>query len=698
MKSKIWIFVVAVILTTIIVSMNMINVNYISDLDSIYTVNSNGSIKVSQTITYDLSSKISNLEFAIYGPDAYESSKESLPWLNNPPEFSNVKVTMTSNTSKQETTLKHKLEDYGPYDNKIVVLEEFEPGVYEIEISYTVPNGIVEYRDHLHLCIQPITILNNYTINNMNVRVNAQYSGFKVDEFYLLSNMDSNAITNGSLEYNFYDIKSSDLISVNLLFDKSDSFVGNHLHYGTADIKEVLEDNLSMITESNNILSTLDNLVVVFIIILALYYIFLIFKYDYQNLNSMSGHSYEQVFDELNLVVGACIVQERNAEAKDIIGILISLIVDKVVILNVNKKVTENEYLLELHPDYYKNIDKLEELSRIEKQVIDFFFKAEKNNYISKYEKSINLKDSLLAIQSTSDRQIELETIVASLNAELWEKNHETAIVPKLTKTFNIILMVIVMSLVIARFVFEQISNYIILKDFWDLFNISNQLEILILLFLPYIIIFILYYFFEVVLLGLNAAVYITKSNATRISNSVNKHVMKSNTIDKKLFTASVDRVFKIANKYIFLVSIITSILYLILNDTIIIFYGVLAAIAVLIVVTDDYMKKYSYDSLKRFIGLKILEDKVIYGTFLDDKTIDYSHIWGNYIGFAFALGYTQNQELIKILNSDFELQKYDKEAFVYFTNPDTYVNIFKDINRKDRAIGRVLGRKKYHY
>lgn len=674
-KNLIIVGTIIVVMLGYLVYVNVYHKDTIINSESVYTICDNGSVIVKQENTYNLSSEETDLKLYVTIPNQKNISIKG----NMERYFGQPKKIVITIEQNGETKNVIERPEYNDNDKSVKVPHTIGKGITTVTLEYILDNPLVKYNDKYQLFTSLVDRNNRYQIDNLDITINlSQNTDITTATRYLYENNNivEEKLDNTVVTYNFKNIKPNNQLLTSVSFYPHVKM--KYYSEINENLQEKMTNYITTLDDNNKINITMDVITIIIIIGLFIYFIILICKYDYQNLSKGVGKSYEQVLEEINPVVGACVLQERSMERKDVIALLINLISSKVVDIETNKR--NGTHIIRQNREFFLKKENLSKLDAIDRQVLDMFLK--KNG---EYVSEIVLEDELEKNKYDLMSEMKIAGIAMLVDKELDSIGANTKKVTDGNKILNIVIFIVTAIFTVVKIIFNAYNGiqFSMIQKTFTLGYIGNILDIL-----EHIAIFILigaaiWLTLEIIMYLLFLSVYIVEYIIIKIGNKDNGLLFNSIKLDKKVFDSSIGKVMKITSKYIFIISIVFCIVYIAVPTTSTIIYMLMLTICLLIVITDDYMIKHSEDLAPTFIGLKLLEEKVLKGSYLKEKGIEDTILWGKYLAYTFALGYGDSDQYIDILNYSRE-EEYSKNTIKnYVLNKDIYVELFDSfVNR----------------
>ncbi|MEG1362986.1 MAG: DUF2207 domain-containing protein [Clostridia bacterium] len=392
----------------------------------------------------------------------------------------------------------------------------------------------------------------------------------------------------------------------------------------------------------------MNSVILIISIILFIYWIILIIKYDYDKKIDI-GYT-EDIIDKINPIVAGCIVRNKSFCISDIIATILNLVNKNVLKLNSIKDKDKYINIIEI-----VNTDI--EIDEIEKNILDLVMQ---NNL------SVDINKRVEEIIKDKNINLNIKRINKLINNELYKLGANVTVVPRYLKVIHNILFVISIIFITVEIL---INSKVTLEIFYNVIDTQNFLNIYILL--PIIIVLfgvLLYCMSYIMKVIYRVKLKINKAITTVVSNKRILVIALTNAFFSIILFGIISYVFKVN-------TISYCMIYLaILN----------------IISTDQFMSKHSKKINKLYYNLVSLENKIKDYSNLDDKNIEYYNLWGKYL--VFAIAFMLNKKVIldisknvknmdclnaiyNIYNDDLLLNIYSLEYFskqYYFKNRDS--------------------------
>jgi uncharacterized membrane protein len=657
------VFIILLLIVIVNVSVYILKVVFgyrtltITNFDIQALVKDNGDMKVDILNEYLFNGKYNGVYITIPKDiNSYETSTKSIndselsDTLYNNTGIADFKVYLTKDGVDTEL---RKVE-YAYNGNKDVYTVEESNGyikykIYEpssdesktFKISYTLINAGVKHNDSGEIYWNFIGGNYECKIDNLNIDLKFE-SPSQIKYSYIHGNQTGKLTTNiNNVNVKYSNITTKQFVAVRLLFDNTSIQHSNKYSLKNAipivlDQEKVLQDRTDKRILINNILICLT-------ILLAIYYIYLLIKYERDKLFIVYCNDDYELLSKYNPMILACIAQNREMNPRDIIAVLLDLVNKKVLKMEIRKSSVKNKYFISKESN---NI----EVDEIEQSVLDLFFQD-----VNKIELQSSIKDL-----NRSDLTIEKIKAIDKLAINKLSTIGANSIkVSKPLLVFNNIIFAVVCIITILSTAFNislanstlSQSNLALNSSVGSSFIIIFTFIIVLLPIVLYIIYFLLYVF---------------------------RYTQKY--IGKIAFKFSGKKLVKSILTFAALSSGVFTLLFLTVKNEYVIINTVLFMVALLIIMTDNLMSRHNVKIYKSFLSLKMIEDKLENGSLLKDKKIDDILLWDKYLTFAIALGITN----VSKYTNNLDIQD-DFNDFLLQTND--FITTFYNIDSFDRDI-----------
>ena len=376
--------------------------------------------------------------------------------------------------------------------------------------------------------------------------------------------------------------------------------------------------------------------VIVLSIVLLIYWIFLLFKYEYDKKMIVNKIDEEYLFNQFNPLLAGCIADGRQIIARDIIAVILNLIRKKHIKLEVipNKNDDPPKYQISINDEDYFKMDE------IESHITYWLFQNDRN---------VDLVEALETLAQSDDANEKIAQLEYLCKDKLTELGTNVEKVPKGLRIINTIIFIYCIIVVIGHILMEKISLDITTNIGAALFS-STML---------YVYGLIAGIFFTIFLV--NNILRITLVLKNKAENLIRTYTGKKIYIKSILITC----VFAI----IVCLTIFTQNTYLIADE-------LLICIALIIMVTDNLMLKNDVKALRTYSELHALKINIetSYNEVNDAKLEEYfvyAISFGNYYNIAMKV-ISSNSEFLKSVCKPYVMEYIITNYYVFYKHIGT--------------------------
>ncbi|MDD2376301.1 MAG: DUF2207 domain-containing protein [Clostridia bacterium] len=524
---------------------------------------------------------------------------------------------------------------------KYMMYEPSSDETKSFRISYTLVNTGVKHIDAAEIYWNFIGGNYECKINKLNIDLKFE-SPSQIKYSYTHGNQSGKLTINGdSINVQYSNINAKQFVALRVLFDNSSIPFSNK--FSKIQAIPIVLDQEKVLQDRTDMRILINNIFIIITVILVLYYIYLLVKYEYDKLFMVYYDDEYKLLDKYNPMILACIAQNREMNARDIIAVLLDLVNKKVLKMEVIPGITKKTYMITKIPH---NIV----IDDIERNIINLFFGNTNKIELQSKIKELN-KDGM-----TVEKIKIIDTLAITKLSELGANSVKVS-TPLLA--FNNILFAIICVIITINMAFNiSLANSTLSRSITifnsDISGIFIAIIISTLTFLPmilYIIYFLLYLF-----------------------RCTQKYIVKI------AFKFSAKKLIASVITFTIISSAVFTLLFLTTKSEYVIINTVMFMVALLIIMTDNLMSKHDIKIYKIFLSLKIIQDKLENGSLLEEKKIGDILLWEKYLTFAIALGITNVSQYANGLEIQDDLSDFLSQI-------NDFLNIYYDISGLDRDI-----------
>lgn len=620
--------------------------NYkIKNMDVNTTLQDNGDLVVEETREYRFNGIYNGITLKIPKDlkkeqyTKYENSindTKLLDSLYNNTDLNNFKVYLKKSDGSLE---EFKLAKEAKNGDSNVFLESYNSGYenYKIYspardenkvfvIQYTLKNVAVKHLDVSELYWNFIGGGLESKIDNLNINIKIPQnknlnSPIKAYIHGPINKGKIKKITDSEVWVNYKNIKPYQYVATRVVLDNKNLI--NSSKESGLDAIDTINLSETKLEKLSNDRRFFNNIIIFITFAIFVYWILLLLKFEKEKNYKVCFDNYDELLDQYNPVIAACIVQNRDMHPRDIIATLVNLANKKVIIIEdmklIYKDIESTTYKLKKNPIFFKDEKNLNNLDEIEISILDIFFEQNTNEIIleerlEKIEKNLRLTNKIKAL----DKKV---------TEKLYSIGANSFKVPKALTKFNTIVFVFLCILIFINIIFNvNLDNSTLLGNS-NLVRIEKP-GIIKTIFLISLLFFPLWLF--IINIVIRVIYFLIKQ------------------IEKVAFKFSVKKIFQVTIVLGSIFSILYFISVVFIKTDYITFNLCLFSIGLLLILTDNLMSNHSTRILKNYFGLKMLEDDIINGSMLKNKEIKDNVIWGKYLTFAIAIGVSDISEYSK--------------------------------------------------
>lgn len=397
-------------------------------------------------------------------------------------------------------------------------------------------------------------------------------------------------------------------------------------------------------------MQTNDNIVFIFTILLIIYWLILLLKFEKEKIIYFECDDDIKILDKYNPLIAGCLADNREVLSRDILAVLVNLINKNIVKLNIVpiesnfSSIDENKkykYILTRIPENEGKMD------NIEAYIHGLFFNYSYNNGTT-----IRLDEAIEELNKNRDLNFKMQELNTLASKKLNSIGANLHSVPIIVRFTNFLLMFLSISLGIYHF----INNSSIKLSYSSTYLMFFIISFSIIFALP--LIYILYKLFLIFVAYIKRLINKTNENYT----------------GQKIISTSIA---------VFLVIFILMIAsYIIFKDYVLLMDIFMIGISVLIVKTDHLMRKNHDSILRDYYNLNFIKFKIEEYSLLNEKNLHYITLWEKYLAYAISFGFAEQMlnKVRKTYDDDLNITKcLNMVDFLDMSN--TYINYMFGLN-----------------
>ena len=448
--------------------------------------------------------------------------------------------------------------------------------------------------------------------------------------FLLFSTYSFAKSSNTDIEHGIKDTYSG----LKLFFDFV--FGNNYIDFNANISKEQMQTN--------------NRVVLAFTILLMIYWLFLLFKFEKEKTVYFECEDDFKTLNKYNPLIAACLADNREVLSRDILAVLVNLINKNIIKLDI----------VPIEPDYssidenkkYKYIltrvkENEGKMDNIEAYVHGLFFNYSYNNGTT-----IRLDEAIEELNKNKDLNFKMQELNSMASKKLNSIGANLRSVPITIRFTNFILLFL--SIVLGIFHFTSNTSI-------KLYYSSIYLTLLIIAFSIIFALPLIYILFKCFIIFI--------AYVKRLINKTNE-----NYTGQKIVSTTIA---------IFLVSFVLMLIsYIITKDYVLMMDIFMIGIAALIVKTDHLMSKNHDSILSDYYSLNYIKYKIEEYSLLDEKNLHYITLWENYLAYAISFGFAEQMlnKVRKTYDDDLDIRKC-LNLIEFLDMSNTYINYMFGLN-----------------
>ena len=637
----------------------------IENMDIKATINDNGSVTISQALTYKFNGQYNGIYISI--PTNLKDSEYDEIVKNNKINdkiYNGSSITINSISTTENRQVKEFREDLLARngmdrcytlskENNIEKIKVYSPSEDETKtfnLNYTINNLCVKHNDIGELYYNFIGGSWDVTIKKLNIDIHLPNNNNPINIWGHGPYSGSSKIVNNTYANFIVDnVKPGQYVAARVIFDKNN--IINSTKLSNIDAKELIFQDEGKIAENKEEKNKFTRNIIIFAVCLLIYWIILMLIYEKDKKYIVSNIDEDELFEKYNPMVAGCIQGSRTILARDIIAVILNLIDKKAISMEFNQVISKSEnynYIIS------KNPNEVEKMDEIERYVHDWVFEG---------KDTVNLANRLEQMPKEKDANKKFKQLSELVETQLANKGANQAKVPMFVRGFNIFLFILSLVVIFKHIMFNGFNIYITQDSIMLMAALSSGLILVIplamgLLYLPLNLIII-------------------------IRHKVNKTVQR--VTGQKVVTTTISIIFIFAI-IIALTAIFSPVKYIVADE-------ILICIATILILTDNLMLKNSASMIEDYSKLNTLKYKIENYTIMEDRDIEQVTLWGKYISYAVSFGIASKiVKRIKGLHIDDDLLNImENKEFFNFVSSDYYM--FYTYASLDRRFMRAYGR-----
>ena len=639
----------------------------IENMDIKATINDNGSVTISQTLTYKFNGQYNGIYISIpinLKDSEYDEVIKNNKINNKMYNGSSITINNISTTENGRVKEFREIKEFsarngmnGYYtlseENNIEKIKIYSPSEDETKtfnLNYTINNLCVKHNDVGELYYNFIGGSWDVTIKKLNIDIHLPKNNNPINIWgHGPYNGSSEIVNNTYANFIANNVKPGQYVAARVIFDKSN--IINSTKLSNVDAKELIFQDEGRIVENKEEKNKFTRNIIIFASCLLIYWVILMLIYEKDKKYIVNNIDEDELFEKYNPMIAGCIQGSRTILARDIIAVILNLIEKKAIFMEFNQTISKSEnynYIIS------KNSNGVEKMDGIERYVHDWVFEG---------KDTVNLANRLEQMPKEKDANKKFRELNELVETQLANKGANQAKVPMFVRGVNIFLFILSLVVIFKHIMFNGLNIY----------STQNSSMILF-VFLKYVIIIF------PLAMGL---LYLPLNLIIIIRHKVNKTVQR--ITGQKVVTTTISIVFIFAI-IITLTAIFSPVKYIVADE-------ILICIATILILTDNLMLKNSASMIEDYSKLNTLKYKIENYTMMEDRDIEQVTLWGKYISYAVSFGIASKiVKRIKGLHIDDDLLNIvENKEFFDFVSSDYYM--FYTYASLDRRFMRAYGR-----
>ncbi len=644
MKRKINVFTFFVVVILIILAFqNKAEANSysIDNMDIQATIQSDGSVKIEQELTYKFNGHYNGIYITVPYNFTDIENEEIIKNDRIDDDIYNGESVLVEKVvlENSETSFSLGAEystqngDNGVYTETntdgIKKIKIYSPSTDEektFKIYYTINNLCVKHNDIGELYYNFIGGAWDETIKKLNIDIYLPNNNSDIKIWgHGPYNGESKIINNRHANFNVKNVKPGQYVAARILFDNQN--IINSTKESKIDAIGIVLADEKAILDNKEGKDKFTEYILLFALILLIYWIvlLLIFEKDKKYIPMIIEE--DELFKKYNPMIAGCIQGSRNVLARDIIAVALNLIDKGIIKIEIKPRIVSAKenytYLIS------KNFELEDQMDEIEAFIYEWIFNGKPGAYLEERLKEMPKE------KDANDKFQELNKLAEKNLSSL--KANETK-VPTIIRVFNTILFIICLFL----------TGKHILYNGFNVYNPSSQIG-----FITAILMAIIMFF--PIIMGL---MIIPLNLIIIIRRAINKSVQK--VTGQKVVTTTIS--------LLVFFGIIIALTYFFISAKYIVADEILICISTIILLTDNLMLKNNPSMLEDYNRLNFLKDKIKNYSIMEDRDIEQVVLWGKYLAYAVSFGIADKLlSRIKGLNLDDDLlnMAYEMEKFI---------------------------------
>ena len=639
---------------------------YIEDMNIQATVLNNGDVEVEQTLEYSFNGNYNGIYITI--PTQYENKEEVISEIKD--DIYNVKEVELKNVSVIENDNEVNLTKVQRAYNgdKNVFTEEKRYDMYKLKVfspsnnenktfklNYILKNLCVSHNDYGELYYNFIGGEWECTIKKLKIDIWLPYNKQELKVWgHGPDNGVSEIVDNTHVRLKVNNVATGKYVAARVVFDKSN--IPNAEKISNIDAYELIYKDEQQIAKISDAKQNYTRWVYIFALILIVYWIILLIKYENDKKYPVVNINEEELFKKYNPMLAGCFQGSRDILARDIIAVILNLIDNKNIELEILGNLEGNEnykYIVKKVPELEQNMDE------IERYVYNWLFKT---------SDKVELTDRLKAMPKETDANQKFKQLNDMVQRKLNNIGANKKGVPTILRIINTIILIVSIYVSINHILYEGVEVYNNLDVIW-------LFVILALYMLPIII----------VLLYIPILLIITVRH--KVTSLVHK------ITGQKIATTTITII------TVFLIILVVTILFTNPGNRYIIADEILICIALIIMLTDNLMLKNNVNMIEDYSRINGLKDKIENYSMMEDRDIEQITLWEKYLAYAVSFGVANkiskrikqlhiDDDLLALLNN-VNMMNYITSDYYYFYTHASLSRRF--LNTYKRTTGNII-------
>lgn len=435
-------------------------------------INEDGSLDVKEKIEYNFSNK--NYEISINIPkELSDIENESIIYDEDEKKIdlssytaNSLKINEIYVEDSKDKPFKYTKNGYGGMNNAYTLNEEGKAYIVKlykssfeskkaIVIDYTLENICKNHNDYGELYYN---FVGNDTIGKLDINL---YLPKKNKAVFTWKHGSVGGkykiISNSHINYSYKNIRLGEYTAIRVLFDKK--CISNSENYTGINSKDIIFKAEDKILNARNKRNIFESCIYVLSLILVIYAVYVFYRIIKRKDDSFIEINDEEISSKYNEILLGCIKNNRSVLVKDIIASILKMI----NLGCINLKIEDDNYIIS------KNNEKIDNIKKIDKEVIDIVFESKEEVNLKEFINEINKDNGSFEKIEKLDKKVKSDKSLFILN--IFKMKYLKAIIDIVFSISSIVLAIVYLKYNVSNIV--DVGSYLFIDNIRFLLYLS---------------------------------------------------------------------------------------------------------------------------------------------------------------------------------------------------------------------------------